>query len=439
MIDRFRDGLRRLLRDPASLLRTHVFKLISAYFSSNMLAMGVQAVSGLLVARIAGPDNMGIILTVGMIIPLLDFTLLATPNGLNRQLPLLIGQGKRDEAQALADTAWFWTRNVGILIGVGLLFTAFYTIGWMDKRQLGEAWLVYALIIPIQLCIKLFIITYRTSGDFIMLSKIKVVMSGITLVSILLLLIDPWYGLLARAGLSAAINYFIMRRFSPIKMRSIFSRVHFFRLITIGFPIFGVGYLASLFGVFDRTMIIKFFGVEEMGMYVPAMQIMVALGVFSGSINTVIYPRMCMRYGETGSSRSLARLAFLPPLILSIVLLPIYAFGWWFVDPFVHWVLPDYAAGISAARWIVVASYFGPLSSPLSVFHTIYKLAPYAIFIVVGIGMMIGASFFAVKVLDWGIEGVAFGRAAGMITFVIMSIIMSAYYIFIKEVRIKEA
>ena len=438
IIGRFRNSLRRLLRNPKSLLKSHVFKVISTYFGSNAIAMVVQAVSGLLVARIAGPSNMGIILTASVIIPFSRFVLLAVPNGLNRQLPLLIGQGRRDEAQALANTTWSWTRHSGILIGVGLLFTALYTIGWLDKRQLGEAWFVYAIVLPLQLCNDTVSVTYRTSGDFLNLSKIKIVISGLAIATVPLLLIDPWYGLLARVILLDVVNYKALRRFASIKMRSNFNRVHFFRLIAIGFPLFGVGYLYSLFGVADRTLIIKFFGIQEMGMYTPAMQIMAALSILPASINQVIYPRMCIRYGETGTSRSLARLAFLPPLALSIGLLPFFAFGWWFVDPFVHWVLPDYIAGIPAARWIVIAMYFHSLTSSLNVFHTVYRLIPYAIFIIVGVGVMLGVTFFAIKGLGWGIEAAALGRAAGMTTFVILSIVMSAYYIFIKEVRIKE-
>lgn len=393
--------------------------------------MLVQAVSGLLVARIVGPVYMGHFLAVAVFKTYAGVILLGVPNGLNRELPLLVGQGRRGEVQALADTAWGFSRAMSV--GIGVLF-AIVGVVLIERgaRLEGEVWLSYAITVPVALMTFCVEVTFRTSGNFLALSRTKLETAILALATVAVLLVAPWWGLLGRSVVLAVAYFVLLRRRRPVVLVPALTRPLLWRLVRIGLPIFSVGYVFSIFSVLDMTAILRYFGPREMGLYVPALQISAALGILPASVNQVIYPRMCELYGRTGTARSLAGLAYGPMLLLGVTLLPVFAFGWWLAEPFVTYLLPAYTDGIPAARWMIVSMYLWCLSSPQNVFATLNRLWAYFASIVFG-----GVTTWGLTIIlvdgGWGLTGIGFARAAGMLVLVLSSAAFAARYVFGSE------
>lgn len=387
-----------------------LLKLASAYLGANVAVVVAQAVASLAVARLAGPENMGIFLTTQVILPYVQLLFLGITNGLNRELPLRFGQGRTDEVQRLADVAWWWTRLVawGLFAGLFALGVATW-LGGDDK--LGTAWLAAALTTPLWFVGQNIEVTFRTGGQFLQLSRIKLAVAGLSVALVALLLVDAWWGLLLRSVVIWAATTLLLRGSRPIVPVPRWDPAAFRLLLRVGLPIFAVGWIFVFVDALDRTLILAWVGQDALGLYAPAVQIAQALMVLPNSINQVLYPRMCETYGRTGTARSLARLAFLPALALAVGLLPVFAFGWWFVDPFVRALLPDYTGGIGAARWVVVSMYFWSLSMPQNVFPTVDRLGPYVVTLGLGAVVMAGGSFWATTA-GYGLDGVAMARAA---------------------------
>ena len=401
---------------------------IGHYFGGNMAAMAVQAVSGLLVARWAGPENMGYFNTASLLLAYAPFLLLGVNNALNRDLPLLIGQGRRAEAQALADMAWWWLRLIGLCAFVVTAAAG----AWMwssGGRRLGEAWLAFALIVPLTFLSQTIEVTYRTSSAFVQLSRIRVVNAIAAILTAGVILMNRWWGLLGRAVVLQLVYSCLLLRKRPIVANARYDGELLARSVRLGFPIFLVGFLFSAFAVLDRTLILRYLGSREMGLYTPAIQVFSGLAILPASINQVLYPRMCELYGRSRSPRSLAGLAFGPVVVLSIVLLPLFALGWWVTGPFVHLLLPKYAEGIGAARWAVVTSYFCCLSSPQNVFPTLDRLGWFVISILVGAGTTWALTVWLLR-LGWGLSAVGGGMAGGMAAVVLASTSCSAILIY---------
>lgn len=416
---------------------TWYLKLIGSFFGSNLLVVVTQAVSGLLIARWAGPENMGYLNTMALSISYIPIFFLGINNGLNRELPYLIGQGRTENVQTIANTAWWWMRNISLFVGI--LFAAGGVVIWLrGSPHLGQACLAYSVISALWVLSHYIEITYRTSSDFIELSKVKTVNAVLAVVTTPFVLLSPWWGLLARATVLQGTYNLLLHRKRRIVPVAVLDRGAWLRLLKIGLPLFTVGFLFSFFNALDRTLIVRFLEPKDMGLYTPAIMIASALSVLPSSISQIIYPRMCLLYGRTGSPRSLARLAFVPMLVLSMVLVPVFAFGWWFVDPFVRLVLPKYVAGIHAGRWIIVAMYFWSLSSALNVFPAINKLWPYACAICLGI---LTSVLVAIRLLGQGLglSAVAIGQACGMAMLLAVSTAFAIYYVFeTRELRRKQ-
>ncbi|HAR97339.1 MAG TPA: hypothetical protein DCS11_00230 [Syntrophus sp. (in: bacteria)] len=404
------DGsLRRILRD---LLRpTDLKKAVSAYLGGNLVSTASRAISGLLVARLAGPGYMGLFLGLSVAIPYARLLHLGVQNGTGRELPMLLGAGRREEALGVLSATWWWvTRTSALLV---LAFAAAgAALGLAGRGDTAVAFAAYAVIIPLTFMNETLEITYRTANDFIRLSRIRILDAVFALASVALLLLHPWWGLLGRAILLLLLHHTLLRLWCSLPVRGRWDRPHFLQVVKIGLPMFAVGYLLGIFNVLDRTLILKFLGTDALGLYTPALMVSMAVLVLPTSIAQVFYPRMCLEYGRTGSGRPLLRLALVPQGLLAVGLLPLFAAGWFLMDPFVRWMLPQYVGGIPAAQWMLVFIYFQCLTIPHLLFNVFHRMAALAILTVSSLAVGGGASWLFLG-LGLGLQGVPMGCALG--------------------------
>ena len=402
--------------------------MVSAFASGNLAVLCCQVPASFMVARLAGPERLGYLNTMGLFLAYLPICLLGILNGLNRELPLLVGQKQVAVAKALADTAWWWTRLVAIVAGAGLA-TAGIVLCVKGQVKLGQACCTYALISPLTLLAQGIEVTYRTGGEFLKLSKYRLAIALLGIASVPLLWASSWWGLLARVALLSAAYFWLLYRGRPIRFCASFNKQAWTRLARVGLPIFIVGYLFVIFSALDQTLVVQLLGVKQLGLYTPAIQVAAGLGVLPSSISQVLYPRMCEAYGRTDSARSLSALAFVPMAALAFGLAPAFAIVWWLVDPLVRHVLPQYVEGIAAARWVVVTMYFWSIATPLCVFATLNKLAPYAVAIILG---SIGAILITLGLhhQGFGLAAMAAGQAGGMAILVVTAVVGASILVF---------
>ena len=404
------------------------FRQIVSFMGSNLAVMATQAISSLLVARWAGPEKMGAFYSAALVLSFAPILLLGINSGLNRELPVAMGAGRSEAAQALANAAWWWVRAAGLLAGVLLFITSAILLA-TGQPLLGQAFLAFMLIVPLSYASQNAEVAFRTGHDFMKLSRLRYVNAFLAIATAPLVRLAGWAGLLGRAvGIQATYSILLYRN-RRVRPQPVFDRRQLATLVKVGLPIFVVGYAFSVFSIIDRTLILKLLSPREMGLYTPAILAASALVVVPTSMNMIIYPRMCEVFGRTGSARSLAKLAYLPALGLGLAVLPCYALAWWFVDPFVHHLLPKYVEGITAARWMVVAQYLFCFSTPQDVFTTINRLGPLAL--AMGLGIATNAVVaFALVNQGMGLTGIAIANACGMGVLVLVSAAYSAWYIF---------
>jgi O-antigen/teichoic acid export membrane protein len=160
-----------------------------------------------------------------------------------------------------------------------------------------------------------------------------------------------------------------------------------------------------------------------MGNFVPAIQVATALSVLPTSIFQIMYPKMALRYGETNSVRSLKKLAFKPQIILAFALIPVFGIAILLIGPFVEVVLPNYVAGIPAAKWMIVVMYLRCLGGPQDVLTVVGDLIPYAICTVI-CGFIFWLVVLLLKDTGLGIQVVPLGLAISTLFF---NVLISLY------------
>ncbi len=420
----------RLLKLPEDLSN-----LILTFFSANIIGIIAQTVSGLLVARMILPEDMGLLNTASIAMTFIPFVLLGTNNGLNRQLPYLIGQGKSNEVVALRNTAFSWSLYVSMVIltiiaGIGIYYQM------LGKKELAMAFYSVAIsgsFFPLTTIIE---ITFRTTGDFIRLSKIKLAGSLFAILTIPVVYYLGYYGLLIRSVLIAAFSLLVLYVYKTNVFQVYFHKQQFLVLLKVGIPIFFWAYIYSVFVGLDKVFIATYFTEREMGLFTPAIQITAGLSVLPNSIFQVIYPRLCQRYGETGTIKSLMKLVMVPLKYLAIGLIPVFALAIYLIDPFIKIVLPNYVEGIATAQWAIVAVYFRCLGGGQDILTVISKLNYYGIitFISAGVFYLV---FRLMVIRGWGLEAVTASFAVSMMSFNVMVLAVVQYFVY-KEGKIYE-
>ena len=100
-----------------------LIRLIAIYASGNIGSFFLSMAAGLLVTRFADPSEMGLLNSIRLILGYLVVMQAGVANGLNRELPYLIGSGNETEAKNYAAVAQAWA----LLLG-GVSAAALWTI-----------------------------------------------------------------------------------------------------------------------------------------------------------------------------------------------------------------------------------------------------------------------------------------------------------------------
>jgi len=402
--------------------------LIFTFFSANFIGIIAQTVSGLLVARMILPEEMGLFTTASIALTFIPFVLLGTNNGLNRQLPFLIGQGKQDEVESLRNTAFSWGICVSFLILILISFVGFY-YQMLGKKELALAFYSIAIsgsFYPVATIIE---VTFRTAGDFIRLSKIKLAGSLFAILTVPIVYYFGYNGLLFRSVLIALFSLSVLYIFRTKPFNFQFNKQQFVVLLKVGLPIFFWAYIYSVFVGLDKVFIASYFTEREMGLFTPAIQVTAGLAILPNSIFQVIYPRLCQRYGETGTIKSLMKLVMVPLKYLAIGLIPVFALAIFLVGPFVKIVLPNYVDGIATAQWAIVAVYFRCLGGGQDVLTVINKLKYYGL--ITMLSAVVFYFIFKLMVINgWGLEAVTASFAVSMMFFNVLVIGVLKYLVF---------
>lgn len=379
-------------------------RMAANYISANLTYVFGQAISGLIVARLIDPKDMGIFITSTIIITYIPILLLGINNGLNRNLPYIIGQGRVEQADTMRNSALSFAIIASSIIFI-LVFAISIYFYFTGQTKLALAFLsttITAALYPITIMKE---VTYRTNNDFMKLSRIKFLHVGLALITVLIVYFLSFYGMLIRSAILSVFYLVLLLNSSTQKHLIIFDKGAIRDLMKTGLPIFLVSYIYTIYIGLDRILILKYFGIEAMGLYIPAIQVSIALAILPSSIFQIIYPKMATVYGQTGSINSLKKLAFTPLLYLALGLIPIFGIVAWLVGPFVELVLPKYSQGIPLARWMVLVFYLRCLGGPQDVLTVIGDMIPYGIFTVLAI-ILFYAVFLFLKNINWGLQAV---------------------------------
>lgn len=320
------------------------------FVASTISLNASHLIAGVMILRWVGPEVLGLWIQAQIIRIWLDVLRFGIPNGMNRELPSLLGEGRLVEARAVASTALFATVGTAVFGGcIFLLLTAKAVLQTESNYALA---LGSAGISWVATCYAGYLRgTYRSDSHFINLSIVQYSEAALALLS--LALVSEWgfVGLCWRGALIAAAPALLLHRKRPFPVPLAFSKAALLKVWSSGIPQFINSYLINFAGTAERAVLLALpLGSSLAGYYAPALAVTSAMSTIPGSVTSYIYPKALHHFSKTACSKSVLRASASAMAVSAVCLLPIciaiFSFGPWIIEE--HF--PAYKAGVVAMQ-----------------------------------------------------------------------------------------
>lgn len=336
------------------------------YTGSSGVSSIAQLISSFIIVKYVDPSEFGIWKSIQILTVYSFFILFGMNNGLNRELPFSLGQNKLELAKNNVGVALF----LNIITSGIILFIGIITVIIISNRI--EENVLFAVIIIVPYIIinhynNYLSVTYRSKDSFNTLSHIKLVESGLMILTILLVVYWGYKGMLLRALALLFLVTFLMHIYRPVKVRPLWDKNSAITLFKTGIPIFFIDYIKNISQTVAPLIVLKKSGFEMVGFFYFGAMAFTALCVIPASINQYVYPKFCYSFGKYNKPNNLWKDSLQSMLLCYIVMIPIIIISLIFLNYFVLRYFPKYYGGVPAAKLFILASFFNCISIMSSV------------------------------------------------------------------------
>ncbi len=341
----------------------------AVFASGSYVSILLNLLQGVLFMRILGPERYGIWLSLLLLFRYGQHTHFGTVQSIQRQLPLLRGQG--DEAAvkdyAAAGHGMLVIASMGWGVLGSLLIMFFYREVW-----LGGAALV--LVTGMEMWWQQGVAELKTQHRFGILASM---ISSRAALNFALLPLVLWWGLdgaYARWILLLVVILIWTWKVNPVRAGFVFDRAVFAKIFRDGGPILVVGVVFTFQVSLDQTLIFLGLGEAALGRYGVAALLMTIMLVIPSAVGQTAYPRMLEQFGRDADAAALFPGVRRRTILVTATSAVIAVIGFVAMPAVVGWIMPAYLPGVTAARWLLPGGVFLAASVPSSDFlQTVQK------------------------------------------------------------------
>lgn len=403
------DGMRGLAVDPDSTVRTLSREFV--LFSTSTCAFQFSRMAtALVVARWVGPAEFGVWNALSTLLLYGQAVALGVPQGVNREVPLLIGAGRPDEATRLENVslrlvslANFLACVLIVLVGVLAPVPPAYRLPLAAMAFLCPLWQLYQYCqIRLKSRLRFGLMSLQQLGFAVLLPATALTMSAWSGVE----------GFIAGQAAVCVVLIGFMVAWGPIRVT---GESGSFRelvpMVRIGLPIMAGTVLYYVLVTLERWMILGFLGTEALGQYTLAVVCTGMLSLLPAVIAQQMYPRMALKMGRTGDKKSLRPLVIGQTVAASTVTAAMVATAYVLLPYVTERFLPQYVQGVVPARTVLLGLACVPLASGAANYlvvtnRQVLYVAVLGIAVIVKLGLVLAA-----LALGWGLEGAAVASA----------------------------
>ena len=394
------------------LKRGRLLKDMGAVGVSLYVTRALYMVRGLVTARFLGPSDYGVWGTLGILLNYSNLAPLGSAEAVSRQVPYYTERGEPERARTVKEQSFSFNLYASLFASaLILLYTWVYRASMSPVFFLGLH--VAAVGLTLQQLYFFYGIVLRADRRFFFQSKVNVLFALVSVpLTIALVAFLRLRGLYLSYLLAYAwiVGYLVLK--VPIALRARLDRSLIVDLVRIGFPVYLLGLVYTLFMSVDRMVIAKFLTSADMGYYTIAYTVISALGEVPMVIAQVMSPNLIGRYSRSATPAEMLPYVEMPTVAIATffpALLVVVVIG---VEWVLHYILPRFLPGFVAMEILLFGAVFialtrGPSSFLLAVRKQIVAVAIYAICVLAALGL----NLWFVKI-GWGLVGVAIATSA---------------------------
>lgn len=379
------------------------------YTASSLAKAGLGFVATFVTMRAVAPGHLGLWTSMSLATTYSAFLQAGVNNGLNRELPYYLGAGDESRARRLAGTAQAFTA-VSCLIALAAGIAALLIF-----RGKGSAFLAAVVVETIAVVCFFYqsylAVTFRSTTSFKALAKVEFLGVAIGLAALPLVYYFSYFGMLWRIAGTSLLGIAMLHLVRPIHVGLGWDGESLLRLLKTGVPIFALFYVESSFSTFDRVLLLRAGGVEQVGYYSLALMAQQAMMVVPMSIAMYMYPRMTYHWGRDGSRRALWSRAWKSTAVAAAAMLPLAGVAYlalpWFVSSFV----PRYVPGIPAARIMLIGALFNGSAIGVNALWSMKAWKYMAAYQLCGAGLRALGPYVGLSLISDSLVAVALGTA----------------------------
>lgn len=397
--------MRVIVKKSRHLFRTYKTPLI--YTSSSVLKALATLISGFIIAKFVAPSDFGLWTTLSLLISYALIFQGGFINGLNLELPYLLGKGEEKKAHLHASVAQLLTLiSVATILVVAIIMYFYYPFSGIKEKY---GFLGVSIIIMCTFFQNYFLSTFRSNNQFLRLSYIQIVEAILNILTIALVFYYGFYGMVAKAVIVILIYVIILAIYRPIKVKLRWDKEIFINLLKVGMPIFMLAYIETFALTVDKIFLLKYSNLESVGIYSFAFYAFAFTTLFSTSLASYIYPKLTYKYGETKDKLILWSYVKKITILLLSVQLPFAIIGMYIIPFGIENYFPNYAESVMPMQILLLAGVCKGSTIGANVLWSIKKWKYMITYQVLYSVLFIILTYLCVNIFENKILGIAVG------------------------------
>lgn len=324
------------------------FGQIFQYSLIKYIALGIGFLKGIVNAKFLGPELLGILGNLILVLGYCSYANLGVLNAMNREYVLYKDKDekKADEVINTAFTFLFLVSIVLLIFGIGSLV--------IYKNQFGIYLLLIFIIAIFEQFRALFVNYFRLMDNYKLINLIEIIYSIIAFIITFILIEKMEVFAVLLSMLVCGIAIFIVGIYKMKKVKITLNKSILKDLISVGVPllIYNLGFY--ILTTVDRFIIIKYLDKSALGYYTFANSMVSGTLVFITSLLFLLYPKVIKEFNERqgvnipNKVKSYTKVLELAGVIFFIV-------GIICMRPFIGIFLPRYMESIGVYMLLLMA------------------------------------------------------------------------------------
>ncbi len=391
--------------------RKEIMGQAGIYAFSAQLTQLITLVAAVLSRRFLGPAQVGVWVTLQVIVEYSKYSTLGTLYSVAREIPYLVGKGQSKLADEIKNVVFTVVLSGSFLIAAGIILFAIFTKGRFAPEMTYGLFFVAGIII-LQRLNDLMISLLRCYKKFTLASS-QMIWSAIVnafLVAFLTYFFKI-YGFIWAMGFSFIFNVVYIYWHHNFHFRLQFDFKRFKALTLFGLPLMLIGIMTTVLRSIDKIVIAKFLGFEALGFYSIAFMVLSYIGNFSNSVAIVLVPHLQEKFAANDNPRDLSGFLYKAGHAFALTTPAMIGAAWTIAPYFISLLLPKFIPGIQAMKILSLSVFFFSLTQPYSDFLITIK-KHFFLFPLLGLSAVVAVLLnYTLVRAGFGITGVAYATS----------------------------